>query len=81
MRKYFYNNPMNPKKYLNCIKQAKEWKNQDLPNIYRTQDKSLAIEVTFPEYKINIFPDNAIEAKLLEDFVISNTGKEPEVYL
>ena len=77
--KYFYQNAMNPRKYFKCIRTAKEWVNQDLPNVYRL-DGTRAIEVTFPDYKILVYADDKKEAKQLESFVIRSTGKMPEVY-
>jgi hypothetical protein len=80
MRKYYYQNAMNPKKYLNCLRTAREWINQDLPDIYRVVDNTRVVEVTFPEYKVLVYADNEVEAKQLEKFIKINTGKEPEVY-
>ena len=80
MRKYYYANAMNPRKYLNCLRSSREWRNQDLPDIFRVKDGSRAIEVTFPEYKVLVYADDKKGANLLEKFVKRTTGKEAEVY-
>jgi len=80
MRKYYYQNAMNPRKYLNCLRTAREWQNQDLPDIFRVKDGSRAVEVTFPEYKVLVYADDKEEAVLLERFVKRTTGREAEVY-
>lgn len=72
---------MSKRHYLDCTKYAREWINQDLPDIYRLGDHTRAIEVTFPEYKVLIYAEDKPEADLLELFVRRTTGKEPEVYI
>lgn len=78
--KYFYNNAMSKIHYIKCLRSAKEWLNQDLPDIYRLEDKTKAIEVTFPEYKVFVYANDKDEADILERFVFLSTGKEAEVY-
>ncbi len=76
MKKYYYQNAMNPKKYLNCQRSAPEWVNQDLPYIHRVADDSVAVEVTFPQYRMFIYARTNEEADQLEKFVRNSTGDE-----
>ena len=62
------------------MRSAREWVNQDLPDVFRTADNSRAIEVTFPEYKVLVYADNKQEGDQLEKFVKASTGKDAEVY-
>jgi len=71
---------MNPKKYLSCKGVAKEWKNQDMPDIYRT-DGTRAIEITFPNYEAVIYADTDKEAYQLQQWLLKNGVSEDKIFI